>query len=179
MEEKINMKELKIQAGYLKTKIDLEQATIACNIEELRETCFKIYDNCDHFIVLSDDNYDSLEGRHNYSYGCVKCGLNTRVLGELGYDYDLPGNVMQKYFSSGRHLTCKYKSDLRIDVGRYSYYGGFKLAQKFYRDILYKYPNIDDDDLDKALKGKFYKVSREDIKNKGKSRKRCEQNENI
>ena len=54
------------------------------------------YDSCEHLIVLFDDDYDWYEGRHNYKYGCLKCGLNTYTF-DNNYNFSIEDKANNEY----------------------------------------------------------------------------------
>lgn len=166
MAKKINTDELKKKTKALETEMQLAQVERTFRLKEYQEACFKIYDNCDHFKIISDEDYDSWEGRHNYSYGCIKCGLNSRVLGSCGYDYDSEGSTMLEYFKKGRGLSGAYCSNLRFDIGKLSYYGGFVLAKNMCEEILSDNPDITNEELEKELEKRL-----KSLKGKERSRK--------
>ena len=117
---------------------DLEQsdAQTKKTMQKYYDHYFTIYDNCDHLVVKSGDDYDSMEGRHHFHYGCIKCGLNTHAKdGYYGPAYDLPYSVMSEYFNSrGCYLGWLKQYEINIS-------GGY-LEQKFVRlcDIYQKLP---------------------------------------
>lgn len=165
MAKKINTDKLKKKARALETEISLAQVERAFKLKDYKEACFQIYDNCDHFVIITDDDYDSWEGRHNYSHGCIKCGLNSRVLGSCGYDYDSEGSVMYDYLIHGRGFAGAYRSKLRFDIDNRSYYGGFVLAKNLYEEIIENNPDITNEELDEELEMRLKRL-------KGKGRKR-------
>ncbi len=46
------------------------------------------YSDCDHIWVRIFEEYDSWEDRSYHSCGCIKCGLDQRVLDEEEKYYD-------------------------------------------------------------------------------------------
>lgn len=108
---------------------------------------FNIYDNCDHLVVISGDDYDSMEGRHHYHYGCIKCGLNTHACdGYYGAAYDLPYQVMYEYFMKrGCYLGYLKKYEFKVNGG-YLETKFIKLCNK-YEQLPEKYKNLSNDEI--------------------------------
>lgn len=168
MSTKVNPLELQTQVvGVMKrlTPIEKERSKL---ISEYRKLYFKIFDNCDHFIVPSYYTYDRCEGRPYESYGCIKCGLNLMAKSSDGPYYDFEYEVMEQYFDSGKRLKG-YKPKVVFKFNGYSTYGNFLIANRMCWNILKKNPFISNEELDQKL---IEEVKKAKNKNDGKSRKR-------
>lgn len=131
---------------------DLETSEKDKNDKEkkYKDYYFNIYDNCDHLVVISGDDYDSMEGKHHYHYGCIKCGLNTHACdGYYGSAYDLPYQVMYDYFiSRGCFLGYLKKYNFKVN-GSYLEGKFVKLCNQ-YQKLLNSYKNLSNEEI--ALK---------------------------
>ena len=168
MISKTNQLELEDHADKILKRlgpIEKERNTL---INEYKKTYFKIFDNCDHFIVVSYEQYDSYEGRHYYSYGCIKCGLDQMAQTYYGEFYDKEYSVMHEYFENGQRLKG-YKPKVEFNFSGYSTTGGFEIGKKLCRNVLMNEPFISNKELDEKLIEEVKKFKK---RNKCKSRKR-------
>lgn len=120
---------------------------------------FKKYDDCDHFVIKCADDYDWYEGTHNYSHGCIKCGLCN---GGVFYD-----ETMKSYFYNGGLLFRGYGSKLMFGL---SYETSYGVARELYKKISEENPNITNSDLAIILKSESERIKSET--NPGVERKR-------
>lgn len=109
------------------------------------------FSKCKHIWIPISKNIDYYEGRSDIDYGCVKCGLDQRVLGtynprflstndKIIYDY-----FLEHYATSGirSHTLCN-----------------FDLARAMYAKIVENHPDIDD-----VTALKYFEVALDDIRN--------------
>ena len=108
-----------------------------------------IYKSCKHILVYSKIEYACPEGRIYRWCGCIKCGLDNRVLDLEQYclssEQEAMLDYLQKYSFSGIHTG--YACELT-------------LAQSIYSKIKQAYPNIDD-----ATAIKYFKNALDNIRN--------------
>lgn len=113
----------------------------------------KEYSSCNHIWVITSHD-SSCEGR-SYNYcGCIKCGLDERIIDKIneGYPY--------------RALTLEERTMYDFMKDHFGYYEGiriknlcdFDLAKAIYTKIKEAHPNIDDETA-----RKYFEVSLNDI----------------
>ena len=143
--EMSKLKENEIVKQYLELQdkmisLDLKQKELSGTIKKKQE-----YETCDHIWVVTSRSYDSYEGRKYLYHGCVKCGLDQRVL-------EIAEESGTKFFSDDDKLiydvfkSQNYKKGKSTDI-----ICDLELATAIYNKILEYYPNIDDDTAIKYL----------------------------
>ena len=118
----------------LKEEDDKMQDTQAELYQQLK---YAEYDSCNHILVSSKVTYDALEGRKNYSYGCIKCGLNEEVMDDYLSLLTPEEEIMHNYF--------KMKATYVIPGVRTGYTCNLDLARAIYRKVVEANPDIDDE----------------------------------
>lgn len=126
-----------------------------------------IYDNCNHLLVLMDHDYDPTEGRSSSHFGCIKCGLNKRVLenwnletlirqSAIIYDDDtltLENYIMYNYLQ--RYLR-EHNSEIE---GTYlNIQCDFELGKAICRKIIENNPGISDEMLYEYFASALYNI---------------------
>lgn len=164
-----NLLELQIQISNVLKQLKPIEKERNKLIDNYRKLYFKIFDNCDHFIVPSYDNSDEYSEHQYCSYGCIKCGLNLMALSSDGPDYDFEYDVMKKYFESGKKLRSSYKPKVKFRFDGWSTYGSFEIGKKLCKKVLKNNPLISNDELDQKLIEVVKDVKKN---NKGRSRVR-------
>ena len=134
------------------------------------------YLKCNHIWVNTLKDYDSYEGRTETYCGCIKCGLDERVIYMMEYNPDCSAltedqKIMYKIMNDGY-----YKKGINTNVNC-----NLELAMAIYKRIKEKYPNIQD-----GLARKYFEIALDNIRNiqvndeRKKSRaKRLSLNENF
>ena len=111
------------------------------------------YSSCNHIWVSALQDYDGFEGRSLNYYGCIKCGLDGRVLlmkryprlihltsdQKIMYDFMIGGNVYNKGINT--NMLCN-----------------LNLAKAIYSRIKEVHPDIDDETVVKYLKVALYNI---------------------
>ncbi len=93
------------------------------------------YASCNHIWIESYHEYDSKEGR-SYSYhGCIKCGLDTKILDCEIQSLTPSYKVMYRFLRDNRPYRKGLFSDVLCDLD---------LAKAIYTKIKEYHPNIDD-----------------------------------
>ena len=128
--------------SYLETKKNIEYLK---NLEDSKYTKmrFKEYSNCKHLFVCTSF-YKQLEGdtfRDCYSFGCVKCGLNSEL-----------GKYCDKNLSRDELINKKYNYFFSVK-GRVSLNTvcDLELAMAVYKKIIEVHPYIDEDKIIKYM----------------------------
>lgn len=144
---------------YLKLKDKEEQ------LDKKRESAYEeyvlnTYSNCKHVIMMSHYECDYMEGRSYRYYGCIKCGLDSKIYSDnLHYDLDLDiGNacLMDKFFKSqncygGNNYMLRFeKIDLNCDIS---------LARDKYNELKDAKIKVDELDTSKLCELLEYKIS--------------------
>ena len=121
---------------------------------------FKRFDCCNHFLIISDSEYDKWEGRSYNWWGCIKCGLNNKVTDMCNGYGDLPFNVMQSYFDKKESYNIPgYHSYINLH---------FRRAKDMCKKILEEKPSITNEELEEEL----YRLLNENKEEKEKQRVR-------
>lgn len=116
-----------------------------------KEIKFREYSDCNHLIVYSEVEYDSMEGRTHKKRGCIKCGLNESAFyGDMDWIFiSNEDKVMCNYLKSNRFYGIE--TDVTCDLEL-----GVAICNKI-REV---YPNIDDKTL-----VKYFEIALDDIRN--------------
>lgn len=124
----------------------------------------KEYATCQHIWVNTLNDYDSFEGRSSSYVGCVKCGLDKRVLYYAAryYDSDLlpfEQKIMYDSLENHRHSNGT-NTHILCDLS---------LAKAIYVKIKETHPDIDDETSIKYLKAALYNMRYKDTSEERKN----------
>jgi hypothetical protein len=97
---------------------------------------------CNHILVITNDDYDGYEGRHNFDYGCIKCDLSS------AYHEDI-------LFSRSSNDYARKMDDIWRHSGHVYRYNVIKglpiihvvLARKYCQEIMTKFPDATNDEI--------------------------------
>ena len=134
------------------------------------------YLKCNHIWVNTLKDYDSYEGRTETYCGCIKCGLDERVIYMMEYNPDCSALTEEQKIMYKIMNDCYYKKGINTNVDC-----NLELAMAIYKRIKEIYPNIQD-----GLARKYFEIALDNIRNiqvndeRKKSRaKRLSLNENF
>lgn len=134
------------------------------------------YLKCNHIWVNTLKDYDSYEGRTETYCGCIKCGLDERVIYMMEYNPDCSALTEDQKIMYKIINDSYYKKGINTNVNC-----NLELAMAIYKKIIEKYPNIQD-----GLARKYFEIALDNIRNiqvndeRKKSRaKRLSLNENF
>ena len=134
------------------------------------------YLKCNHIWVNTLKDYDSYEGRTETYCGCIKCGLDERVIYMMEYNPDCSALTEDQKIMYKIMNDSYYKKGINTNVNC-----NLELAMAIYKRIKEKYPNIQD-----GLARKYFEIALDNIRNiqvndeRKKSRaKRLSLNENF
>ncbi len=122
-------------------------------LDLFRKIKMEEYAACKHILVYSKIDYDRYEGRTYRRCGCIKCGLDNRVLDESRDWLSYSQKIMYDYLKK-RHIfghSWGIQTGIICDID---------LAQAIYAKIKKAYPDIDD-----ATAIKFFQYSLSNIRN--------------
>ena len=158
MEAIINGENFEQRKKDILSEIDSHQS----EINGLLTQYYTIYDckykSCEknaggHYVMLSGDDYDSTEGRHYYRYGCIKCQLNTGVLGYDGERFDEELSPMKHYFKNN-YLIGKLHKLSFLNSSTKSLEEKFQLAVELFQEIDQNTPN---DEIEEKMQEAYKK----------------------
>lgn len=140
------IKELK-KNHYVEEYLKLCEQDISLSNKE-KELYTKIetekYTSCHHIWAIVDLQHDYYEGRSYSKYGCIKCGLDQRLLEK--------SNRLSMIFEPKEIFTLDEMimlNCMHLDGGRAGKYTDIQcdldLAKKLYSKIKKAFPNIDDE----------------------------------
>lgn len=112
------------------------------------------YSTCRHIRIRTLHEYDSWEGRSYDYYGCIKCGLDQRVLHENfhnAYFMTLNQQIMREFFKNHGSYIGGITSNVMCDL---------ELARAIYVKIKEAHPNIDD-----ITARKYFEIALDHIRN--------------
>ena len=114
---------------------------------------FEEYSSCNHIWVNTLHEYDSWEGR-SYDYcGCVKCGLDRRVLQLMENYHD------QDWLTKEQRIMYNFLTNNQSDFGiKINILCDLELAKAIYAKIKEAHPNIDDETIVKYLKVALHNI---------------------
>lgn len=113
------------------------------------------YSSCNHILVNTLHDYDSCEGRSYNYYGCIKCGLDSRILSRIlepseSFLLPLEQKVMYDFLKkNGFNGGVDFDDFCDLDLGK-----------AIYSKIKERHPDIDDET---AMK--YFGVALNDIRN--------------
>lgn len=108
----------------------------------------KEYSSCNHVWVTTLQEYNVLRHHPSYYYGCIKCGLNEKVLYLMHTYYDTPDELE---FDERIMYDFMRKSYWNNGVGT-NLFCDLDLAKAIYTKIKEIHPDIDDETAVKYLK---------------------------
>lgn len=112
--------------------------------EEKKELETKLYwDNigeCDHYFVVTNDDYDYYEGKHNETYECLACGLTNRM-----YAWD------DEY---AKKMNYAFKKGFRIAQIHGWYINRVDYIKDIFHSIIIEYPNLSNSMIQKLIEEK-------------------------
>lgn len=113
------------------------------SLEDYRKAEY-VYDSCSHILICSsiDPSSKYLGGYEHRKYGCIKCGLDTKILYET-HLISLKDKIMKRYLSE--HISDFFKgieTEIICDLN---------LAKAIYSKIKSAHPNIDDETIIKYI----------------------------
>lgn len=106
------------------------------------------YKSCEHIFVYSGEG----RGRGPYS-GCIKCGLDTRVL-------DIREDELTKIQEKMRWCLSSNSKDIMENGIATNIWCDLNLAQAIYSKIKEEHPNIDDETVVKYFKDELYDIEK-------------------
>ena len=113
------------------------------------------YTCCNHIWVNVLKDYDDYEGHTEVYWGCMKCGLDEKVIYLMEYNYNY------KSLDRDQKIMYNYIQDNYYNRGIHSKkFCNLDLAMSIYRKIKEKHPNIDDKT---ALK--YFEIALDNIRN--------------
>ncbi len=149
------LEENEIVSKYLElssrlTKIDEER------IETYKKMKYQEFSSCSHITINTYIEYDSWEGRYYIYRGCIKCGLDRRIL------LQADNGRYVKWMPLSQQVMYNFLKE-------YSYHGGIdtnvtcdiNLARAIYQKIKEIHPNIDDETA-----RKYFEIALENIRSK-------------
>ena len=118
------------------------------------------YSSCNHIWVIASQEVDNWEGRaHNY-YGCIKCGLDKRLLSNYKLKFLLPLREKTMYdFIKKNAPETGIITNIFCDLD---------LAKSIYSKIKAAHPDIDDETAIKYLQSSLHYIREKKISNERK-----------
>ena len=113
------------------------------------------YLKCNHIWVNTLKDYDSYEGRTETYCGCIKCGLDERVIHMMEYNPDCSALTEDQKIMYKIMNDSYYKKGINTNVNC-----NLELAMAIYKRIKEKYPNIQD-----GLARKYFEIALDNIRN--------------
>lgn len=111
------------------------------------------YSSCNHIWVNTLHEYDSCEGRSYNYYGCIKCGLDRRVLHLMENYHD------QDWLTKEQRIMYNFLTNNQSDFGiKTNLLCDLDLAKAIYSKIKQAHPNIDDETIVKYLKVALHNI---------------------
>ena len=121
------------------------------------------YKTCKHILVNTICDYDEIEGKTYYYSGCIKCGLDEKVLYltdrfDSKYNFSSEQQIMYEYRNDLNYLSGN-KTDIKCDL---------ELASAIYKKIKESQPNINDIIALKYLKAALFNIKTKQVNNNRK-----------
>lgn len=111
------------------------------------------YSSCNHIWVNTLHEYDSCEGRSYNYYGCIKCGLDRRVLHLMENYHD------QDWLTKEQRIMYNFLTNNQSNFGiKTNLLCDLDLAKAIYVKIKEAHPNIDDETIVKYLKVALHNI---------------------
>ena len=156
--------------SFIKEYFELckKEADLSEKEEELyTEIKIEEYKSCNHLCILTDRIYDGHESRGFNMYGCIKCGLNQKIIGDVNegikeYSFLTPEEKIMYRFSEALSAEKFKKTVISCD---------FDTAKRLYSKVKENHPNIDDETVIKYIELELNSIENE--KQKGKSKVIC------
>lgn len=111
--------------------------------------------NCNHIWVNTLKDYDSYEGRTETYCGCIKCGLDERVLYLMEYNPDYHALTQEQQIMNDIMQNNYYNRGIHTNI-----FCNLDLAKAIYKRILETHPNISD-----SLARKYFEIALDNIRN--------------
>ncbi len=156
------LKEIQSMQSMESTQKYLELQKKKGNLEEeynqlYKEVKMEEYDSCEHILVIDAETTGYFDQNLHHCFGCIKCGLDTRVLDlpreEL--NYTLP--QMQAMYD---YLNKNQLNSYRLKGMRTYIECDIDLAKAIYTRIKNAHPTIDDETT-----LKYFEIALNDIRN--------------
>lgn len=113
------------------------------------------YLGCNHIWVTTLKDYDSYEGRTQTYCGCIKCGLDEKVLCMMEYNPDYQNLTQDQKIMYDVMDNSYYNNGIHTNI-----FCNLDLAKAIYKRILETHPNISD-----SLARKYFEISLDNIRN--------------
>lgn len=125
---------------------------------------YKEYSSCNHLWITILQEYNVLRHHPSYYYGCIKCGLNEKVLYLMHTYYDTPDELEFDDRIMYDHFRNNY-NNYGVSVNLYC---DLDLAKAIYSKIKEAHPNIDDKTAIEYLKVSLYFIRKIEVNDKRK-----------
>lgn len=113
-------------------RIELEPELLSLHTDMKKEE----FSKCSHIWIPVSKNVDYYEGRSDIDYGCMKCGLDQRVLSASYPEFlSVDDKIMYNYLRQHYAIHQGIKSHTLCDLD---------LARSMYSKIIEYHPDIDD-----------------------------------
>lgn len=113
------------------------------------------YLKCNHIWVNTLRDYDSYEGRTETYCGCIKCGLDERVIYMMEYNPDTSALTEDQKIMYEIINNTHYSKGINTNVGC-----NLELGMAIYKKIKEIHPNIQD-----GLARKYFEIALDNIRN--------------
>lgn len=144
MEDKQVQEYLTLDDQRLKLESELSELYTVMKKEE--------FSKCSHIWIPVSKNVDYYEGRSDIDYGCMKCGLDQRVLSASYPEFlSVDDKIMYNYLRQHYAIHQGIKSHTLCDLD---------LARSMYSKIVEYHPDIDDST---ALK--YFEIALDNMRN--------------
>lgn len=144
MEDKRVQEYLTLDDQRLKLESELSELYTVMKKEE--------FSKCSHIWIPVSKNVDYYEGRSDIDYGCMKCGLDQRVLSASYPEFlSVDDKIMYNYLRQHYAIHQGIKSHTLCDLD---------LARSMYSKIVEYHPDIDDST---ALK--YFEIALDNMRN--------------
>lgn len=113
------------------------------------------YLKCNHIWVNTLKDYDSYEGRTETYCGCIKCGLDERVIYMMEYNPDTSALTEDQKIMYRIINNTYYSKGIKTNIGC-----NLELGMAIYKRIKEIHPNIQD-----GLARKYFEIALDNIRN--------------
>lgn len=129
-------------------RIELEPELLSLHTDMKKEE----FSKCSHIWIPVSKNVDYYEGRSDIDYGCMKCGLDQRVLSASYPEFlSVDDKIMYNYLRQHYAIHQGIKSHTLCDLD---------LAHAMYSKIVEYHPEIDD-----VTALKYFEIALDDMRN--------------
>ncbi len=125
------------------------------------------YSTCNHICCCSLVERDYQEGRTHRYYGCIKCGLNERILAKTA-NFTFSQIIKEHILNPDEEIMYNYLTSKSLSK-KNIIPGNFELNRAIYLKINAKYPEIDDETALRYLKYALYKIQNISVNAKRKT----------